>query len=227
MALLLVPAGVWLISQGSSSVFVARYIVPTAIGLALVQARLLAWIVPEGSAKKAVVGRRLLGVTAAGFAVWAMMIAAVQYPGYARYPGPDQSGELVAVLPRGLPIVIEPVDLFDQLALYHQEAGLHYTVLLDWKQATAPDSLRGQVAAFHQMENWRKVGYFAASIEDSEAFLRRGTPFIDVEIDSLRWFEDRVQGNADYATELLRDVTAGGPGGELYHVWMVRPRGRS
>ena len=225
-ALLVVPSAVWLFSQGSLSVFVDRYLIPTTIALALVLARMLGWLVPESGDGSAKVARWVFYASSAGFAVWAVVIACVQYPGYARYPsqGPDRSAGLIAMLPRGLPIVIEPIDVFDQMVLYHQQPGLHYVALLDWKQANAPDSLRGEVAAFHQMENWRKVGYFSSLIEDSDKFLARREPFVVVDIDSLHWFENRVRGDAYYETQLLGDVAASG-GGDRYHVWLVRPRG--
>ena len=224
--LLGVPLGVWVGSQGSASIFVDRYMVPVVIPMAMVLGWTVGRLVPEAEAGSARVGRWVLGGVGVGLMGWAAMIACVQYPAYARYPGPDDTAELVRALPRGLPIVVEPVDLFHRLVLYRQEPALAYVSVLDWKQATGPDSLRGEVTAFHEVENWRKAGYFASSIVDADAFLRRSTPFAVIDVDGLRWFEDRVAGDPAFRTKLLGTVRAG-DGAEVVRLWVVQPTGKA
>lgn len=220
--LLAVPLLVWVGSQGSASLFVDRYFVPVVIPITMVLACLAERLMRTAEIRRAGWVRGAAAVAGAGLVVWAAVIAVVQYPAYARYPGPDDTGELVQRLPRGVPIVVEPVDLFHRLVLYRQGRGLHYVSVLDWKQATGPDSLRGEVTAFHEVENWRKAGYFATSIVDANAFLAQSKPFAVIDVNGLRWFEDRVAERPEFRTRLLGTVRVG-DGSEPVRVWVVEP----
>ena len=106
--------------------------------------------------------------------------------------------------------------------LYRRGSGLAYLSVLDWAEATRPDALRGEVTAFHEIENWRKVGYFADSITTTDALLERGKPFAVIDAKELHWFEHRVQANPAFTAELLRAVHL--PDGSDFRIWTVRPK---
>lgn len=216
--LLAVPAVVWVASLGSTSVFVDRYLVPVVIPVALLLAGMAQTLLARTRARWV---RSVLGVVAAGLLLWTGEIAWVLYPKYAAYPGHDVTAALVQALPRGVPIVVEPVDLFDRLVLYRRAPGLAYVSVLDWAEATSPNAPRGEVSGFHQMENWHTVGYFTESILDTATLLGRGKPFAVVDVDGLHWFEDRVRGNPGFVVELLTTLRL--PDGSNVRIWMVRP----
>ena len=225
LALLLVPALVWIYSQGAASFFVDRYLLPIVIAMALLLAHLLTALIPlPSSAATSRLPRLVFGLAALALAIWAPLIAFVQYPGYAQYPPVGDNRGILPLLPRGLPLVIEPVNLFDQLVLYSQSPGLHYVSVLDWQQAIGPNSLRGESTAFHEMENWRKVGYFPGTILHLDELLAPRKPFAVLDVNGILWFENHFEHNPAYEARLLGTIPPGSKSPESPRLWLVCPK---
>lgn len=222
-ALLSVPLLVFAVSQRGTSVFVDRYLVPVVIGMSFLLCQLMPGVVSAWEARFGARGFSF-GVSAGtGFllagALW--WTAVVQFPSYWVYPAADTSAGLLARLPKGLPIVVEPIDLFDQLLAYHRQEGYRFVCLLDWENVTDPASKRGEVSGFHQMENWRKVGYFSGSIEYVHQFLAQTPEFVVVDDPGLLWFERKVLPDPRLAVKLLATLPPAAGSGAGTKVWLV------
>ena len=224
IGLLSVPLFTFLISQRGTSVFVDRYLVPVVIGICLSLCQMLSLVLPPviSTASSPILVRRISWALAlAGVPVLAF-IAVVQFPSYWQVPAPDLSLTLVSLLPKDLPVVVEPVDLFDQLLAFHRSSGYHFIYLLDWENVSAPESPRGEVSGYHQMEIWKHVGYFSGSIQESQTFLAQTPAFIVVEDPRLPWFKRKVLPNATFEIEPLGQAHGGPDPMSIYKVWLVR-----
>ncbi len=223
-ALLLVPIGTFVVSQWGTSVFVDRYLLPIVIPMSILLCQLFSTLnaafhsaPPRLAALRRV--PEFAGIVLLGITLW---IAVVLFPSYWKLPGVDTNLQMLPMLPRGIPIVVEPVDLFDQLLAYHRQAGYNFVYLLDWENVNAPSSPRGEVSGYHEMENWKKVGYFSGSILDSDSFLAHTPVFAVVDNANTLLFERKIRTNPDFQIESLgvvhRDVN---PANDT-KLWLVR-----
>ena len=89
----------------------------------------------------------------------------------------DYTAALTAKLPPSAAVVCEDVVSFTDLIGRQHSSDVHYTFLLDWPQALSPKAPPLEVTQFHLMENWRKVGYFAGSIQPIREFLAHNPRF--------------------------------------------------
>ncbi len=89
----------------------------------------------------------------------------------------DYTDALTAKLPPGAAVACEDVFSFTDLIGRQHSSGIRYTFLLDWPQALSPNAPPLEVTQFHLMENWRKVGYFAGSIQPIRDFLAHNSRF--------------------------------------------------
>jgi len=225
--LLSVPLFVFLISQHGNSLFVDRYLVPVVIGMCFLLCQLLSSLIPASdSADRAssLVASKLFRYAWLALAPVLALIALVQFPSYWRYPAPDSNLGLIPLLPKDLPIVVEAVDVFDQLLAYHREPGYQFTYLLDWENVTAPGSPRGEVSGYHEMENWRSVGYFSGSIQYSDTFLAQTPAFVVIDDPGLFWFDRKIRLNPGFEVQALGEINRGPKSAGTLKLWLVRRR---
>jgi hypothetical protein len=203
VVLTLVPVVVWVISQRGTSVFVDRYMIGMTLGVAVLGAEVLTVIFPDGF-----LGARL-PVKMGGVGVAALLLFCFGWGSVREYrktidvPPMDFTGGLAAMLPRGVPVVFERVDVFDVMLAQQRAADLPMYFLLDWEDAVAPDSPLGMASQFHEMANWRSAGYFSGSILDADKFLSTAQEFVVVDDDIAHWFERRIVGNPTWEVERL------------------------
>lgn len=224
--LLSVPLFVFLISQRGTSLFVDRYLVPVTVGLCFLICQLLSWVLPDRAAASPPrtwfpTLLPFAGLTLVPVLLW---VALISFPSYWEYPAVDANLDLLPLLPKDLPIVVERVDLFDQLLAYHRQPGNRFIYLLDWKNVTDPDSPRGEVSGYHQMENWREVGYFSGSIQDTDAFLANTPDFVVIHNPGLLWFEHRIRHNSHFEAQALVNVRTGPGQSTSSTLWLVHRR---
>ena len=221
-ALVGVPLVAFLVSQRGTSIFVDRYLIAVVIGMSFLLCQLISWISTAlGEYRSLRFAQRLVPVV---LGVVLVLVAAVQFPSHWSLPARDQNVELVRMLPAGVPIVVEAPDLFDQILAYHREPGHDFRFLLDWENANAPGSLPGEVSGYHEMENWRKVGYFSGSIDDARPFLE-GTPaFAVIHSPQLLFFERRILRDPAFEIQELAKGGRDPSSAEPLTVWMVRRR---
>lgn len=220
--LALLPLLVWLISQRGTSYFVERYLIGFSVGIALLLTEAFHQIttqplpIPNLSPRQ----RRLLftcllslmGLRVSWYAFW-------HYPSHMWVPPVDFTGKLAAQLPRNTPIVFERIDVFDIMLAQQRAPDLPMYSLLDWPQVTDPSTSRAAVSGYHQMENWRRFGYFSGSILPVNDFLEHTDRFIAVEAADAAWLKYHLRRDPDLrATQLGRLDT---PVGWEQTLWLV------
>lgn len=213
VALVAVIPALWLISLHGTSYFVDRYLLPTILGAALLLCAALEWLVPE---KRPVwlswsVGSAVLA-TACGTvwgAIWDM-------PNFYTIPPHSYTSRMASILPRNVPVVIERVDIFAESIVAEPEISVHY--LLDGETAQLPESLRGEVSGYHEMQNWQISGYYASAIQPSEQFLAQEREFWVVSDPSELWFTHRVQNNPAFTVERMGEFRRESDVETIWHV---------
>ena len=220
--LLSVPLLIFLLSQRGQSVFVDRYLLPVVIGMCFLICQLLSWLVVDSSAGAEPISIRtkIQRFLWFGSFTTTAVIALLLFPSYWQLPAPDKNAALLPLLPENVPIVVEAVDLFDQLLAYHRQPRRDFVYLLDWENVTSPSSPRGEVSGYHEMENWRKVGYFSGSIQYSEVFLSRARTFVVIDDPGLFFFERRILHNPAFTVEPLGTFRGAKDSGKL-QIWLV------
>jgi hypothetical protein len=185
LALLLVPIAILLEGWVATPLFIDRYLLPVATGTAFLTAeliRLIDWsrFVPALVARSARARTALL--CAAGLLPAAGLLLELRRPTYLMEQ-PDYTSQLSAILPHGVPVLIENAWMFTEIIGRQHDSGVEYLYPLDWKQSTSSSAPRLEVTQYNLMSNWRKAGYFSGSIVDLPAFLRE-TPVFFVADDS-------------------------------------------
>jgi hypothetical protein len=205
-ALFVSPVAIWLISQHGTSYFTERYLIPMTIGAAvLLTEAFTEFFTAQPIAEQR--GSKLAFATVAAFLLLSTAREAIsRYPNDLGIPPFDFTPRLEALLPRGMPIVFERFDVFDLLVAKPHPADQPYLYLVDWPIALAPDTPRGIVSSVHLMENWRKVGYFADSIKNSDEFLVKTDRFVVVHYDPLRWFDHRILEQPQWKTTQIGEM---------------------
>lgn len=195
-ALIAVIPALWLVSQRGTSFFADRYLTPTIVGAALLLCATLQRLIPAqrtpwqnwllAFAVCATFGGTIYG------AVWDM-------PAFFVLPPHAYTSAMSSQLPRDLPVVVERVDVFAESRVLEPQVQLRY--LLDWDTAVDPAAPRGDVSGYHEMENWKRAGYYASSIQDSAAFLSSTPDFLVVSDPDKLWFTRRIKSDPAFVID--------------------------
>lgn len=177
LALLFAPLELLIGGWFGPSLFINRYMMPVAIAQAFVMAeaiRLIDWkrILPEAMKTRAV------RWSAAGVLGGAILLWDFGHLSHATMLHANYTDALTARLPKGVPVLCEDAWTFTELMGRQHGSGVRYTYLLDWPQSTSKAAPRLEVTQYHLMENWRKAGYFAGSIQYRDEFLRDNRRFL-------------------------------------------------
>lgn len=162
--------------------FISRYLMPLVILTVFLNAEMLRWIdlrplVPVGlrQSPAAAMSFRWLAVLALAGSVlhWDFQ----HIPSYLIMQK-DYTDQLTAVLPKGVPVLIEDGISFSEIIGRQHDSGVKYVFPLDWEQSTSTFAPRLEVTQYNLMNNWRKVGYFSGSIVDLKQFLATTSSFV-------------------------------------------------
>lgn len=176
-ALLLVPVELFFAGTVGPSLFINRYLMPVAIAQCLLTAEAITltdWPMLLGR----VVEARWLRFSAAALFVAAMLLWDVGHVAHAVMPRKDYTVALTGGLPHGVPVLCEDAWAFTELIGRQHASGVRYMYLLDWAQSTRASAPRLEVTQFHLMQNWKRAGYFAGSIEPFDSFLHDNPRFL-------------------------------------------------
>jgi len=201
-AFLLPPIPVALLSWGSSSLFVARYFLPSLIGAATLIAYLL--------------DSRLRTVRlnfALRFA-WCVLLAVIlAWPLLSIEKTRDNRFEVLdRSIPLGLPVMTADAHVFLPLTYLSHKPGRPYYYPLDWDAALST----GSTVDYKLMRNASAAGYSSDRIIDGRQALCRFESFLVLDDPKLAWFRERIFNNPDYEVEHLGNFPEG------RQLWLVK-----
>ncbi len=207
----------FLLSRVTTSVFVDRYLLPIVLGDALLLCELTTQVLDGWS-----VGVR---VRQSAFALMLIALAVIvkrQLPLKSDlYPQRNYTPSLLRLIPPDVPAVITHPGVFAEMVFYQ---NTHATLLtpVDWPVTLDRSMSPGYVSGTHEMENWKKLGYFANQIESTNAILASNPRFVVIaEEGETVWFFRRVA-SADRYT--IQDLGVHQEAVNLLHLWMVTRR---
>lgn len=199
---------------GGTSLFINRYLLPVNIGLALAMAEiclLMRWdlLVPEQASL--LFSPRNQRIVVVGYAVIILLWDVLHVQPYT-LGALNYTVKLTSMLPRGNPVVFEDAWGFTEMIGRQHDSGVRYTYVLDWPHSTEPSAPKLEVTQFHLMENWKKAGYFAGSIQYRDNFLKDHARFyVLMRVEDAKDRNGRIIGNPlatrfshDHAYEVRR-----------------------
>jgi hypothetical protein len=197
--LLSAPLILFVLSYLITPVFLARYMLPSGIGLAIVLAD---FADARGSDSPA--SSRLVWVGVATFLAILPVLSSLVMP-----PLPSSKQfldvqRLDHTVPANVAVVADWADDFAKLKRYPHSPHSHYYFLLDWPAALAGP--KPAVTSYHLLASNRDAGYYSRSIKDSDAFLCSHSDFlvldthlIGQDADGPTWFDQRVREAPEFA----------------------------
>jgi len=148
---LLIPL-LWLVSLRGTSYFVDRYLTGTIIGVSLLACAAIDRLVPSQLPVRAKWSLRIVALALFGGTVYSALI---YLPAHFVLPPHSYTQTMANALPHNIPIVVERSDIFAEAVFSQPELKLRY--LLDWDVVNLPESPRGDVSGYHEMDNWKRI----------------------------------------------------------------------
>jgi len=190
-ALLVVPVIFFIFSRVIIPIWVARYMMPSLIGL---------------------------GIVATDFAdrklrskVWGAAIPMIlMLPIASAYIAPTTRLDIARVdgivAGEKLPMVEGAHSDFFIMQRYSRDAAQNY-YLLDWDAAL--HTARSAPTEFHLMQNYRDVGYLTGSIKDIDEFLRENRRFLVLDNSNSSWFFYRLKSHPEWRWRVIAELDKG------------------
>ena len=165
--------------------FVSRYLMPLIILSVFLNAEMMRWIdlrciLPSGATLNTSRVFRLRCLTSAALAI-VVLLWDFQHLPHSLIEQRNYTDELTAMLPKGVPVLLEDGLTFTEIIGRQHNSGVNYLFPLDWEQSTRPFAPRLEVTQYNLMTNWQKVGYFSGSIVDLKQFLATTPSFLVVD----------------------------------------------
>jgi hypothetical protein len=194
-------AGIYLVSLGISlvttSIFYNRYMLPLLFADGLILCELVhrtGRTLPRHSLQRhAAIGAGLL------------LLAGIYQRHYVyiyHFPESDFTPEIVAKA-AGRPIVLADAAVFTQMAFYHNGQATLATPI-DWSIITDPKAGALLTSGTHEMENWKRDGFYSADILTTPEILGRFPDFLLVSNPSAPfWYRKYVADNPNYEVKPL------------------------
>jgi hypothetical protein len=206
--LLSAPLILFVLSYLVTPIFLARYMLPSGIGLAIVLAD---FADARGSDSPA--SSRLVWVGAATFLAILPVLSSLVMPPLRSSKQFLDVQRLDHTVPANIAVVTDWADDFAKLMRYPHSPHSHYYFLLDWPAALAGP--KPDVTSYHLLSFNRDVGYYSPSIQDSHAFLCSHTDFlvldthlIGQDADGPTWFDQRVREAPEFTWRILDSFDA-------------------
>ena len=204
-AYLLLPLPIAILSQGSSSMFVDRYFLPSLIAGATIVAYLL-------DSRLRVV-RMNFGLQAAWLLVFAVMCAwpilSISKTRENRFEVMDRS------IPYDLPVIVTDAETFLPLSYLTQKTVRPYYFPLDWEAALHTNGRGGNVN-YKLMRNAKASGYSSDRILETPQVMCVSENFLVLDNPRYAWFRERVFSNPNYQVEHVGNFS------EEQQLWLVK-----
>ena len=208
--LLFAPMVLFVLSHMVTPVFVARYLLPSGIGLAIILAA------SADALGSDLAGRLIWPVVVLFLAISPVMtVFALGAP--SNYRGYLDVTRLDKVIPRDAVVVAGWQEDFAKLMRLSRDPEAHYYFLLDWPAAQVGP--RTFVLDYHLMRAYRDNGYYSHNIQDSHEFLCAHTDFqvldapnastldsASVDTPEMRkpnWFDANIRTNPAFAWRVV------------------------
>jgi hypothetical protein len=206
--LLSAPLILFVLSYLVTPIFLARYMLPSGIGLAIVLAD---FADARGSDNPA--SSRLVWVGVATFLAILPMLSSLVMPPLRSSKQFLDVQRLDHTVPENTAVVTDWADDFAKLMRYPHSSHSNYYFLLDWPAALAGPKL--DVTSYHLLSSNRDVGYYSRGIQDSDAFLCSHSDFlvldthlIGQDADGPTWFDQRVREAPEFTWRILDSFDA-------------------
>jgi hypothetical protein len=206
--LLSAPVILFALSYLVTPIFVARYMLPSGIGLAIVLADFA-----DGRGSDSRTSSRFAWAGVAMFlAILPALSSLVMPPLPSSWQFLDVQ-RLDHAVPANTAVVTDWEDDFAKLVRYSPGLQAHYYFLLDWPAALAGP--KPAVTYYHLLSSNRDAGYFPGSIQNSDAFLCSHTDFlvldthlIGQDADGPTWFDQRIRKTPEFSWRMLDSFDA-------------------
>jgi hypothetical protein len=202
-ALLSMPIVLFVVSHLLTPVFVARYLLPSGIGVSIVLAAFasrLSSYVPDFLRP----AQRLVSMLMVLFLVTCPVSSALLRGSAADNPRFLDVARLDGMVSPDAAVVIGWQQDFDKIMRYTGKPGVHYYFLLDWPAALAGPP--AYVLDYHLLHAYQDAGYYSPKIHDSHAFLCSHNDFLVLDTHVLvpmeqepTWFDFAIRNNPQFA----------------------------
>jgi hypothetical protein len=211
-ALLSMPVVLFVISHVLTPVFVARYLLPSGIGVSIVLAAFagrLSSYVPDFLRP----AQRLLSMLVVLFLVTCPVSSALLRGPAAGNPRFLDVGRLDGMVSPDAAVVVGWQQDFDKIMRYSGKPEAHYYFLLDWPAALAGPA--AYVLDYHLLHAYQGAGYYSPKIQDSHAFLCSHMDFLVLDAHVLvpmepepTWFDFAIRNNPQFAWRKIDSLDA-------------------
>lgn len=189
-ALLLAPAAFFIVSHLVTPIYVARYMIPSAIGVA---------ILAGGWAEQS----RLAMGGAGKRMAWALLLLPIAAAALDRPVRLDVSR--IERIAAGRPVVCDDINDF-LLVARHSHGSSQTEFPLDWPAALAGPPSEGD--AYHLMFNYRRAGYLRSDIRDDAQILSQPSFVVLDQPGTSGWFKFAIAGNAQFRWRVIDRIDA-------------------
>jgi hypothetical protein len=216
VTLLGVPVMAYVVSHAAMSIFVDRYMLPSAMGWSILLAHGIArlgtshssgsvksgaprwWHLPEG-------GLLDRGVTMSWVALCAVLLVRPVFRALDLPTFPRPGSEVLTLASAGTPVAIESPIEYLPMTHYSGAPGRPFFVILDWEDALDPKATLQATVDYKVMTRWKANGYLADGIVQGDAFLCAHDRFLVVDTPQHLWFEKRVKNNPAFVSRVVGD----------------------
>jgi hypothetical protein len=220
-SLLAMPVVLFVLSHLITPVFVARYLLPSGIGLAIV----LTAFAEELTAYAQAYGRRVLRPIGVAIVFFLMTLPVLTVPALgpaSTYRGYLDVSRLEQLIPPDGTVVAGWQEDFARLMRLTTHPAQYY-FLLDWPTAVAGP--RSFVLDYHLMQAYRNSGYYSNNIQDSHAFLcshadfwvldapntramQMGSRVDTLEMEKPNWFDLNIKARPEFQWKVIASFDA-------------------
>jgi hypothetical protein len=172
-------------SRMTTPIFLDRYLLPTAIGWALIIARLATY------APSIAIGFPMALAKAVWWAGY-LLIATLPIAQTLITPPALRPDLLLSDSLRNLPVVVEDSLEFWPLYSYAQNGAARFRYLLDWDAATDSRARPGAAYLHRSIEVFSNNGYIPNGVETASAFMCNTSEFLVVHSPEFRLFTRRI-----------------------------------
>jgi hypothetical protein len=226
-ALLSMPIVLFVVSHLLTPVFVARYLLPSGIGVSIILAAFasrLGLYVPDFLRP----AQRLVTMLAVLFLVTCPVSSALLRGPAADNPRFLDVERLDGMVSPDAAVVIGWQQDFDKIMRYSRKPEAHYYFLLDWPAALAGPP--AYVLDYHLLHAYRDADYYSPKIQEGHAFLCSHTDFLVLDAHALvpmekepTWFDFAIRNNPQFFWKNIDSLDAADIRRELIAVHRIAP----